>query len=363
MKGSLNEIEKQEDIRIGVENMKTAIREMTNWKPLGPDCVQGYWFKRFSTLHSRLSEHLQTCVVLVDGPTWMTKGETAFIQKDSEKGNLANSYHLIACLPLTWKLLTSVLVEKLYAHLSEKNVLPDEQKECKKDSRRTKDQLLIDKQILKHCKKHQRNLAMGWTDYRNKKAYDMVPHGWMIKAMKMVGITENIVNLFGNSKETCRTELTACNEGFGKADIRRGIFQGDSFSPLLFVVVLIPNCCSIILNETELGYVTSRNQKFNHLLFMDNLKLYAKNERELDSLIQIVRLFPDDTGMLFGLDKCTVLVWKRRKTVRTEKIELTDEKRMREANLDGYKYLGVLQLDSIMNRQIKEKVKSKYIRK
>ena len=96
---------------------------------------------------------------------------------------------------------------------------------------------------------------------------------------------------------------------------------------------------------------------------MDNLKLYAKNERELDSLIQIVRLFSDDTGMLFGLDKCTVLVLKRRKTVRTEGIELTDGKRMREVNLDGYKYLGVLQLDSIMKRQIKEKVKSEYIRK
>ena len=36
---------------------------------------------------------------------------------------------------------------------------------------------------------------------------------------------------------------------------------------------------------------------------------------------------------------------------------------MREVNLDGYKYLGVLQLDFIMNREIKEKVKSKYIRR
>ena len=95
--------------------------------------------------------------------------------------------------------------------------------------------------------------------------------------MKMVGIADNIVNLFENSKETWRTELIACNESLGEVDIRRGIFQGDSFSPLLFVVVLIP--LSIILNETDLGYVTSRNQKLNHLLFMDDLKLYAKSER------------------------------------------------------------------------------------
>ena len=83
------------------------------------------------------------------------------IQKDLERGNAANNYRSVACLTLMWKLLTSVLVEKVYPHLSEKNVLPDVQKGCRKDSRGTKDQLLINKQILKHCKKHQRNLAMA----------------------------------------------------------------------------------------------------------------------------------------------------------------------------------------------------------
>ena len=158
---------------------------------------------------------------------------------------------------------------------------------------------------------------MGWIDYKN--AYDMVPHGWIIEAMKMVGIADNIVNLFQNSKETWRTELRACNESLGEVDIRRGIFQGHSFSPLLFVVVLIP--LSIILNETNLGYVTSQNQKLNHHLFMDDLKLYAKSERELDLLIHTVRIFSDDDGMLFDLDKCAVWDLKRGNTIRTEGIE------------------------------------------
>ena len=98
----------------------------------------------------------------------------------------------------------------------------------------TKDQLLTDKQVLKHCKKHQRNFAMGWIEY--KKVYDMVPHRWMIEAIKMVGITDNIVNLFENSKETWRTELVACNESLGEVYFKKGIFQGDSFHLCFFVV-------------------------------------------------------------------------------------------------------------------------------
>ena len=135
----------------------------------------------------------------------------------------------------------------------------------------------------------------------------MVPHHWMIEAIKRVGITNNVMNLFENSKETWRTELITCKETLGEVDIRRGIFQGDSFSPFLFLVVLIP--ISIILNEIDLRYVTRQNQKLNHLLFMDDLKQYPKSERELDSLIQTVRIFSGDVGMVFGLGKCAVLVF------------------------------------------------------
>ena len=90
---------------------------------------------------------------------------------------------------------------------------------------------------------------MGWIDY--KKADGMVSHGWMTEAMKMVRITDNIVKLSKNNKETWITKLTACNESLGKVQIGRGIFQQDSILPLLFVDVLIP--LSIIFSKTDLG--------------------------------------------------------------------------------------------------------------
>ena len=40
----------------------------------------------------------------------------------------------------------------------------------------------------------------------------MFPHSWTIEAMKMVGIADNIVNIFENSKETWITDLIASTE-------------------------------------------------------------------------------------------------------------------------------------------------------
>ena len=44
---------------------------------------------------------------------------------------------------------------------------------------------------------------------------------------------------------------------------------------------------------------------------MDDLKLYAKSEKGLESLVQTVRIFSDDIGMEFGIGKCAKLVLKR----------------------------------------------------
>ena len=68
------------------------------------------------------------------------------------------------------------------------------------------------------------------------------------------------------------------------------------------------------MDNSESAYQFSSNkEKINHLLFIDDLKLYAKNEKDLDSLVQTVRIFSNGIGMEFGIDKCATLVVKKRK--------------------------------------------------
>ena len=61
-------------------------------------------------------------------------------------------------------------------------------------------------------------------------------------------------------------------------------------------------------------------KKINHLLFVDELKLYAKSERGPNSLVQTVHVFSSNQRMEFGVQKCAMLVMRRRKLVKSEGI-------------------------------------------
>ena len=178
---------------------------MSNWKALGPDGVQGFWFKMMANLHDRLANHLKSCLNTGTAPQWMTMGRTVLILKDSKKSGIESNYRYEAYLPIMWKLLTGIIGDGIYSHLERSILLQNEQKGYHRRSRRTKDQLLVDKTILRNCRKAKRNLVIGFIDHR--KAYGMVPHSWLKETLKMVGVADNICQLLSHSMRNWKAVL------------------------------------------------------------------------------------------------------------------------------------------------------------
>ena len=55
---------------------------------------------------------------------------------------------------------------------------------------------------------------------------------------------------------------------------------------------------------------------------MDDIELFAKNEKELETLIHAVRIYSQDIGIEFGIEKCAMLLIKSGKRHLTDGIEL-----------------------------------------
>ena len=43
-------------------------------------------------------------------------------------------------------------------------------------------------------------------------------------------------------------------------------------------------------------------------MYKKNIKEFAKNEKELETLIQAVRIYCQDIGMEFDIEKCVMLI-------------------------------------------------------
>ena len=92
----------------------------------------------------------------------------------------------------------------------------------------------------------------------------MVPHSGIIECLYLFGLAKNIKSLLVNSMEKWKVVLCSGNSELGEVEIKRGIFQGDSLLPLVFVLALIP--LGLILIKAKAAYEFSETKKYiNHL--------------------------------------------------------------------------------------------------
>lgn len=257
-----------------------ALKKLTNWTAPGQD---GFWLKSFSKVASLLKEMFWEILDEErEAPEWLIRSRTVLLPKDGCNGE-PDKFRPITCLNTSYKLLTGVLAKLLMQHVMEKGILPEEQKALRKGQRGCLDALLIDAAVTKEVKIYGRDLSMAWIDYR--KAFDMVPHKWINQMLKAIRapkwVRRTIRNLIPKWETEISLQTTEDTASFPIA-LKRGVFQGDSLSPLLFCLCIAP--LSKVLNG-EKGFTSQYQPRpITHLLFMDDLKIYAESQAELQIL-------------------------------------------------------------------------------
>ena len=144
-------------------------------------------------------------------------------------------------------------------------------------------------------------------------------------------------------------------------EYRRGLFQGDSLSPLLFCLCLAP--LSHALREMD-GYRCGLlDEPITHQLFMDDLKVYAKGKKALGVVLDTVDRVSAAIGMKLGLRKCAVAHMARRQ-VTSEDYTLPGGEKIG-ALADGrvYKYLGIEQIFKPSLNTVKHRVMQTYLKR
>eukprot|EP00794_Sanderia_malayensis_P021421 gene21421-biopygen13239 len=343
---------------------KRVLCKLKAFKAPGPDCIRNSIYMQVPAVSNCLREFI---VRMLDGeaeiPNWLMTGKTTLIHKGGETTDPAN-YRPIACLNTAYKIMTACLSDVLMRHTRTFGLLPCEQRSMRTGSWGTIECLLLDQTIEATSRSYKRPLSVAWVDF--KKAFDLVPHEHllcMLEAMKAPRVVTNTIRrvmphwktvfTFVSRGRPCHTE---------ELSIVRGLFQGDSLSPLLFCLAIAP--LSAAIRRRCAAYTIRDNETVSHLLYMDDLKVYSPTPKDLEKAIRVVERASRAIGMELGLRKCAIAHRNHRGQVEVHEeaessyhgIPLLKEE-------DCYKYLGLQQLFRVnrseTGRQVLTKVNAR----
>ena len=108
-----------------------------------------------------------------------------------------------------------------------------------------------------------------------EKAFDKIPHLFMIKTLYKVGIEGMYLNIIKFAYDKPTANIILNGEKLKAFPVRSGTRQGCPFLPLLFNLVL-EVLTTAIRQEKEVKYIQVRKEEVKLSLFADDMILYIK---------------------------------------------------------------------------------------
>ena len=94
-------------------------------------------------------------------------------------------------------------------------------------------------------------------------------------------------------------------------------------------MIMIIAMMSLKLHTQEMHWrIQTSQEMINHLIYMNDTKLFAKDEKELDTPIKAVRIYSQDIGLESGREIYAPLVMKSGKRHMTEGMELPNQEKL-----------------------------------
>ncbi|GIX64796.1 reverse-transcriptase domain containing protein,putative [Babesia caballi] len=329
---------------------ETIIKHTDNWKSPGADGIFNYYIKWLTELHDIL--HRQTMkVALGEAPLeeWMCRGITYLFPKNDTPTS-ASQYRPITCMSNLYKITTKCVTEALQREIKIRGLLTENQMGTMRKVQGAKEHALANIAINAA---HNCRLYSTWIDIT--KAFDSVDHVVLEHVIRRLKLPNWMTNFILDTIKRWTIDIRWHKECIieGKK-IERGILQGDSLSPLLFVLCMDPLSRRLRQLYPSVQIRTSDSREFgtNHLLYIDDLKLLAKDEDVMQKMTKETEEYLTHIGLIINRDKSA-----------TNSSRCADTARLLEGP-ETYKYLGITEtryssVSRGMYSRIREEIKKR----
>ena len=125
----------------------TTLKKLRNWASPGLDGIQGFWWKRFGSVHSYLCHIFDRFLQDEQSvPSWLPLGRTLLILKTNDPTNPQN-FRPITCLNIVYKIWTGCITSLMFDHCEANQLIHSAQKGCAKGQYGCTDHLLLSNRV------------------------------------------------------------------------------------------------------------------------------------------------------------------------------------------------------------------------
>jgi exonuclease III len=321
---------------ISLIELKTAISKAKRGTAPGPDLHTPEILASLSDSDLELiTDEMNACMQKKTIPQSWTKSLIRLLYKGTGNPLQLTNYRSISLLSCVYKLYSWILFARLKRFLDDNMQLSNLQAGFRNDkSCATHLHTLLG--IYEDAKQHSNPIHVIFVDLQ--RAFDSVEIWTINEALEDHRVPKEfrqiIMSLYKDAKSAVIMPW-GITEWF---KISRGVRQGDTLSPLLFIIIM--NTLLRKLEKANVGYKFATNPKLQvpGLAYADDLVLFANTRQDLNQLWEITTQFCQRRGLIINAKKSAYTT----NSINASPIYVKDVQLEQLPPQTPYKYLGIL---------------------
>ncbi|KAG7556378.1 Endonuclease/exonuclease/phosphatase superfamily [Arabidopsis suecica] len=290
------------------EEIRTVLFKMPVNKAPGPDGYTVEFFKQaWSIVGNDFVTAIQSFFLMGFLPKGVNTTILALIPKKNEATEMKD-YRPISCCNVMYKVISKILANRL------KKILPASI--APNQSAFIKDRLMMENlQLASELVKDYHKVSISGRCALKldiSKAFDSVQWPFLLTILKAINLPDNFIHWIELCISTASFSVQVNGELAGFFRSERGLRQGCSLSPYLFVICM--NVLSCMLDKAaearKIGYhPRCKKLKLTHLCFADDILVFSDGSaRSIAGILQVFDKFAEVSGLKISLEKSTLFM-------------------------------------------------------
>lgn len=351
-RGNQEQLERIEiNEEISLDEVSQALNKTKNGKAAGPDDLAPELLKKGGQIIINWLKNIYTQAWETETiPEEWEQNIIAPIYKKGDTTDVGN-YRTICLSSVALKIYSRILEKRLRSQMEHRL---EEEQGAFRPGRQTQDHIFSVRATIEKMMEKNRNLYLAFLDL--KAAFDQVPRPQIWATLEKLEVTPKLIQAIKSLYKNIKAKVRLNGQTSEEFRLEKGIKQGDSLSPLLFIIYMdnIHKKCKRDLRKATLGYHNLSPIRTEDLIYADDIIIMATSVNQLSSNINIWKKTLEENGMTLNLDKSKTLCVSKDGEEERIRIQL-DGKELEQVR--KYEYLGTtISMDGRIDEEIKNRI-------